>query len=204
VIRKRLFALLLSLGGRAQGRRLAAHKRALLGRLRGDVVEIGPGAGANMPYFDPGVRWVGVEPNPYMDRYLERAAAQAGLPIEIRRGVAERLPLADRSVDAVVATHVLCSVEDPAAALAEARRVLRPGGRLVFLEHVGAPPDTPTRRLQALVRPLWALCADGCRPDRDTERLIRAAGFAEVRVERFGLELPIVGPHIAGVAIEGS
>jgi ubiquinone/menaquinone biosynthesis C-methylase UbiE len=203
-MRKRLFAWLLSRSGLANEPRLAERKRALIGRLRGDVVEIGPGAGANMPYFDPAVRWVGVEPNPHMDRYLEREAARAGIRVEIRRGRAERLPFADRSVDAVVATHVLCSVEDPAAALAEARRVLRPGGRLVFLEHVGAPAGTFTRRVQAAVRPIWGLCADGCRPDRDTERLIRAAGFAEVQVERFGLPLPVVGPHVAGVAFEGA
>jgi len=201
VIRKRLFAWLLDRCGGGHERQLAGRKRDLLGSLSGQVVEIGPGTGVNLGYYRADVRWLGVEPNPYMDGYLARAAERAGLAIEIRRGVAERLPLADETVDAVVATLVLCSVADPAAALAEARRVLRPGGRFVFLEHVAAPAGTSARRRQELIQPLWSFCADGCHPDRDSESLIRRAGFAEVEVERFDLGMPVVGPHIAGVAI---
>jgi ubiquinone/menaquinone biosynthesis C-methylase UbiE len=121
---------------------------------------------------------------------------------ELREGTAEALPAADASADAVVSTLVLCTVRDVPRALAEVRRVLRPGGRFVFVEHVLAPPRTRTRAVQRLVRPVWPLLADGCHPDRDIERAIRDAGFARVEVTRFRAPVPVIGPHVAGVAEE--
>ena len=163
-------------------------------------MEIGPGTGANLRFYAPGVRWVGVEPNPWAHDYLRREAARVGLAAEVRAGTAEALPLADASVDAVVSTLVLCTVPHVPRALAEVRRVLRPGGRFVFVEHVLAPPRTRTRAVQRLVRPVWPLLADGCHPDRDIERAIREAGFARVALERFRAPVPVIGPHVAGVA----
>lgn len=178
------------------------HKRELLGGLEGTVLELGPGTGANLAYYGSRVRLIGVEPNPHMHPYLRREAAQRGRPIEIRHGRAERLDLADASVDAVVATLVLCSVDDPEAALAEVRRVLKPGGRFVFLEHVAAPPGTWRRRLQRAVQPVWTFLGEGCRPDRETWLAIGRAGFREVTAEHFELPVPIVWPHIAGWALK--
>ena len=199
-IYKRLHARLLAAGCPRYERSVEAHKRRLLGALAGTVVEIGPGAGANLRFYAPGVRWVGVEPNPWAHPWLEREAADVGLAAELREGTAASLPFPDASADAVVSTLVLCTVRDVPRALAEARRVLRPGGRFVFVEHVAAAPGTRTRLAQRLVRPVWPLLADGCHPDRDTERAIRAAGFARVEVARFHAPVPVIGPHIAGVA----
>src|SRR5439155_26769491 len=133
------------------------RKRALLGTLHGTVLEIGPGTGANLPYYPPDIQWVGVEPNPYMHPYLQKEAGRRGLRADLRTGVAERLPLPDESVDAVVSTLALCSVADLPQVLREVRRVLRPGGRFIFIEHVASPPGTRLRRLQNLVRPVWQL-----------------------------------------------
>lgn len=180
------------------------RKRRLFADLRGDVLEIGAGTGANVALLPPGVRWIAVEPNPYMRDELLAKAEQAGVPVELRAGHGEELPAADGSVDAVISTLVLCSVDDPARVLREVRRVLRPGGRFVFLEHVAAPTGTPLRLLQRLARPVWRFLADGCRPDRETERDLRAAGFRSVDLEAWRLpwrvSLGVVAPHVAGVA----
>jgi ubiquinone/menaquinone biosynthesis C-methylase UbiE len=180
-------------------------KRALVAPLRGTVVEIGPGTGWNLPLVDPSVRWVGIEPSaPMREKLLERAR-ELGREVEVRDGSAERLPFADGTVDAVIATLVLCSVADLPAALGEARRVLRPGGTLVFWEHVLAPAEQPwLRRAQRALAPLWRFYADGCRCDQETGRALQAAGFTSVELERFeapaGCAPPWVRPHIRGTA----
>jgi ubiquinone/menaquinone biosynthesis C-methylase UbiE len=94
-------------------------------------------------------------------------------------------------------------VDDLDRALGETLRVLKPGGRFVFLEHVAAPRGTWLRRLQRLAHPVWRIVADGCHPDRETDAAIVAAGFVAVRLERFSLPMGLVGPHIAGVALKG-
>ena len=198
---KRLVPWLLARGNRPYERWIAGRKGGLFGALGGVVVEIGPGAGANLPYLRSDVHWIGVEPNPYARPYLERAAREAGVTHELREGDAERLPVEAASADAVIGTLVLCSVEDPAAALREIRRVLKPGGRYVFIEHVAAPAGTWRRRLQRLVRTPWRIAADGCRPDRETLQAIRAAGFARVEAEEFLAPVGLVAPHIAGFAV---
>jgi len=108
--------------------------------------------------------------------------------------------LADGSADVVVTTAVLCSVHDQAKTLQEIRRVLKPGGRLVFLEHVGAGRATTLRKVQRIVRPLWRCIADGCDPARDTGDAIVEAGFKLIQFESFKLPLGPVATHIAGVA----
>lgn len=181
---------------------LGARKQALFAGLVGDVLEIGPGTGANLPLLPSGVRWTGVEPNEYMHAYLQNKASDLGRAADLRAGNAERLDMPDQSVDAVIGTLVLCSVVDVAATLREVRRVLRPGGRFVFLEHVAAPRGTITRRVQRAIRPLWQFVADGCTPDRETWTAIEQAGFAQVRYERFKIDLPLafLAPAIAGDA----
>jgi SAM-dependent methyltransferase len=179
---------------------VADYKRRLLSDLSGTVVEIGPGTGANLRYFPPGVRWIGIEPNPFMDQYLVREARELGRNIEIRRGTAEHLPVPDASADAIVSTLVLCSVRDLPGALSEIRRALKPGGRFVFMEHVAAPQGTRLRRLQRCLKPVWRKLADGCEPDREISLSLEHAGFAEVNYSRFSAPLPVVSPQIMGVA----
>jgi SAM-dependent methyltransferase len=180
---------------------LADRKRDLLGSLEGTIVEIGPGTGTNFQYYPRGVRWIGVEPNPYMHPYLRRAGNAAGIEVVVRQNHAENMDLADGSADVVVTTAVLCSVHDQARTLQEIRRVLKPGGRFVFLEHVGADRTTSLRRVQGLVRPFWRCIADGCDLARDTGKAIIEAGFKPIDFESFTLPLGPVATHIAGTAV---
>jgi len=199
-VSKRWFAWALShMAGRYDAL-LADRKRDLLGRLDGTVVEIGPGTGMNFRYYPRGLRWIGVEPNPYMHPYLRRAGSEAGINVDVRESHAETMGLADGSADVVVTTAVLCSVHDQAKTLREIRRVLKPGGRLVFLEHVAADRTTSLRKIQRFVRPLWRCIADGCDPSRDTRDAIVEAGFSLVQFESFRLPLGPVATHIAGIA----
>ncbi len=202
---RRVHAWLLAHCAARYERMVADRKRALFAGLRGEVLEIGPGAGPNLPYYAAGIQWIGIEPNPYMDSYLRKRAAGVGLPVELRLGTAEHLPTEDNSMDAVVGTLVLCSVTDPQAALQEILRVLRPGGRFLFIEHVAAEPGTRLRRLQTMLRPVWKVIADGCHPDRETGAAIKQAGFERVEYVHFRLPLGLVGTQIAGYAVkEGS
>ena len=200
----RAFAWLQAHGDGVDRRLYGDRKRRLLGPLGGTVLEIGAGAGPNAPYLRAGTRWLAVEPNVHFHPRLRQTAEAHDLALTLLPGAAEALPVADASVDAVLSTLVLCSVERPEVALAEVLRVLRPGGRFVFIEHVAAPRGSGRRRLQRLLRRPWGWIADGCRPDRDTERAIRAAGFEAVEVERFGATLGLIRPHIAGAATKAA
>nr|WP_246425619.1 class I SAM-dependent methyltransferase [Streptomonospora nanhaiensis] len=181
----------------------ARVKPALLGPLAGEVVEIGPGAGVNLRYYGREVRWTGVEPNTVLHERIRRAAAGAGFTARVAAGGAERIDAPDGSVDAVVGTLVLCSVADPDRVLAEVRRVLRPGGRYVFVEHVAAPAATRTRRAQDALTPILRRLPGGCRYNRDTGAAIARAGFASVARDGFDLPLSfgLALPHIAGTAV---
>ena len=208
-LRARLFAWSLAHAAEAQEALYAERKRALFAELAGlatpprTVVEIGAGAGPNARHLAPGTRWVVVEPNVWFHPHLRRAAERYGLALDLRAGTAEALPVATGGADAVVSTLVLCSVGDVGRSLAEVRRVLRPGGRFVFVEHVAAPPGSGLRLAQRLLRRPWGWTADGCRPDRETDRRIREAGFADVRMEAFAAPLGLAAPHVAGVATAG-
>jgi SAM-dependent methyltransferase len=197
---KRAQAWVISRGNRRYDAMVADEKRSLLSPLEGTVMEIGPGGGNSLPFLRPGVRWIGVEPNPFFHDRLRARGERLGIDVDVRAAAAEALPAADASVDAVVSSLVLCSVRDPAETLREIRRVLRPGGRFVFIEHVAAPHGTGLRFVQRALRPVWRAFSDGCCPDRDTGRLIEAAGFADVDLRPFTVPIPIMGPHIAGVA----
>ena len=197
---QKLFAHGLALGDDAQHRVYGARKRALFADRTGTVVEIGPGTGVNLPYLPDGIRWIGVEPNPHMHRFLREQLAGRDLNADLRTASAQDTGLPAACADAVVSTLVLCSVPDLDATLAELHRILKPGGRLYFIEHVVADEGTWLRLLQKGIRPLWQPLADGCRPDRDTGAALERAGFATVDSERFDTGLPVVAPHIMGIA----
>ena len=176
------------------------RKRALFADLPGRVVEIGPGTGANLRYYRSGTTVVAVEPNPHMHAPLAATARRRGVDLEVRARGAEDTGLADASVDAVVCTLVLCTVPDPAAAIAEIRRVLRPGGRLIFLEHVHATGFYGF--VQRVVARPWGWFFEGCDVRRDTERSLAQGGFTDLAVDRYRVPtvfLPI-NPQIAGTA----
>ena len=186
----------------------AAWRRELLADVHGDVLEIGAGTGRNLEHYGAGVRrLVLTEPDRHMRRHLEArlAASPFAARAEIRTDDAAEVDAPSATFDAVVTTLVLCSVEDPDAALGEARRLLRPGGKLVFLEHVVAPE--PSRAAwQRRVEPLWKLVAGNCHLCRDTAGAIARAGFSFERIERESARkaLPIVRATIrGGVAISG-
>jgi len=177
---------------------MAARKRALFGSISGTVIEIGPGAGPNIALYPRGIQWIGIEPNRFLHPYLRKTMQNAETSGEIRTGRAETMDFPTGSVDAVVGTLVLCSVPDVPRVLAEILRVLRPGGRYYFIEHVAAPGGTGMRTVQRLSRPIWTRLAGGCHPDRETWLSLEAAGFEELKYERFRLPVPVASPHIAG------
>ncbi len=167
-------------------------RRRVLDGLTGTVVEVGAGDGANFPHYpDEVARIVAVEPEAYL---REKAASHTDERVELRDAVATRLPLGDGEADAVVFCLVLCSV-DQAGALAEARRVLRPGGQLRFLEHVRDPePGTNRRVQQALDATVWPWLLGGCHCSRDTAATIEEAGFTLTEIERFSFPEKARGP----------
>ncbi len=199
---KRLHAGFLARGMGRYERVVEPIKRELFADLAGDVLEIGPGVGSNLRFMNGRVRWIGIEPNAYCHDDLRASAERHGVHAQIRKGVAEALPLPDASVDAVVSSLVLCSVRDLGRAVVEIGRVLKPGGRFVFVEHVAAPPGTWTRFMQRAARPVWRVCGDGCEPDRETWSSIRDGNFSRVLIKNFRVPYPIVGPHIAGRAVK--
>jgi ubiquinone/menaquinone biosynthesis C-methylase UbiE len=189
---------------RAEGGEEDELRRELLAGLSGRVIEIGSGTGPNFRLYPETVtEIVAVEPEDYLRRKAEEAAVRTGRSIRVVDALADRLPFEDASFDAAVAAQVLCSVPYQATALAEARRILKPGGELRFYEHVLArqPRYARFQRLAGRVTPHLA---GGCHPDRDTGRAIEEAGFAIERCRRFNfrsslLDYP-VAPRILGAA----
>ncbi|MFC9694740.1 class I SAM-dependent methyltransferase [Kribbella sp. NPDC056951] len=178
------------------------HRKRLLAGLTGAVVEIGAGDGGNFAHYPPAVTQVlAVEPEPYLRGQAERAADTAPVPVQVVHGTADRLPLTDGSVDAVVASLVLCSVPDQSVALAEAKRVLRPDGELRFYEHVAAVPGRLQRVLDATGYPILS---GGCHLHRDTATAITAAGFTITELDSFDFPATGFNPaasHILGRAV---
>jgi ubiquinone/menaquinone biosynthesis C-methylase UbiE len=154
---------------------LGAHRSNLLGGLDGLVLDVGAGTGVNLAYLGQAARVVAAEPDPWMRRRLAANAASASVPVEVRGDTAEALGFDDASFDAVVCTCVLCSVTDLDASLSEVRRVLRPSGRLVILEHVRG--DGRLAAWQDRLVPLWSRVVAGCHPNRDVATAVERAGL---------------------------
>jgi ubiquinone/menaquinone biosynthesis C-methylase UbiE len=185
---------------------VAEHRARLLDGTAGRVVEVGAGEGANFAHYPPAVtEVVAVEPDPYLRAQAAQRAAAGKIRIEVVDGTAERLPVEDGSTGVVVMCLVLCSVTDQAAALAEAFRVLRPGGELRFYEHVAAAPDRRLARVQRVAdATVWPRLMGGCHVGRDTAAAITAAGFVIQELDRF--DFPPGGPspaapHMLGRAV---
>jgi ubiquinone/menaquinone biosynthesis C-methylase UbiE len=178
---------------------LARWRADLLRDLSGEVLEVGAGTGSTLGLYPKAVtRLVMAEPDPHMRRKLLEKRGT----IEVSDAPAEKLPFDQASFDAVVCSLVLCSVRDQAAALAEIARVLRPGGRLLFLEHVAADGKPERLKWQGRLEPVWKHLMGNCHLTRRTEAAIAAAGLEIETIQRESIRkaLPIVRPSIRGVA----
>lgn len=171
--------------------------------LHGRLLIVGMGPAQDLHHLPAAVtEVVGVEPSASMRKAAHpqiEAAAQRGLPVEVLDAVAEHLPLPDDSVDSVLFAYVLCSVDDPALAVAEALRVLRPGGTIAVLEHVAGSPGSWMRRAQNVVSPVWPRIAAGCRCNQDTRAVFAAAGVDVSALRDVELvPIPPVAPTLVG------
>jgi ubiquinone/menaquinone biosynthesis C-methylase UbiE len=176
-------------------------RAALLRGLKGEVLEVGAGTGSTLALYPEAVtRVVMCEPDAHMRRKLAEKATSR--KFQVSDASLESLPYKDASFDAVVCSLVLCSVPDQGAALAEIRRVLKPGGRLVFLEHVAADGKPARLKWQGRIEPIWKHLMGNCHLTRRTEGAIAAAGFEFESIERESIRkaLPIVRPSIRGIA----
>lgn len=197
----RIYARVAEMSERRGG---AEHRRKLLTGLRGRVVEVGAGSGANFQHYPTSVSEViAVEPEPYLRERAERAASEAPVSVSVAHGGADRLPGEAESFDAGVVALVLCTVPDQRSALAELYRVIRPGGELRFYEHVISESVWETRFQRIADATFWPRLAGGCHLARDTTTAIERAGFQIETFERFRYSpapfLPS-DPHVLGVA----
>lgn len=163
----------------AQSPNILDERRRWVPRAHGRVLELGVGSGLNLAFYDPArvAAVTGIDPSVPLLRRAGARGAQAPVPVTLVEGRAERLPFDSGSFDSAIVTYSLCSMDEPARALTEVRRVLRPGGELVVVEH-GLAPDAATRWWQRRLSPIWRRVAGGCRLDRDVPALLREAGFA--------------------------
>jgi SAM-dependent methyltransferase len=199
----RLFAALYDrLLADAEDEGLADMRERLLANARGATLELGAGTGSNLQHYPDSVTdLVLTEPSEHMARRLREKVAASGRKAEVILAPGERLPFEGERFDTVVGTLMLCTAPDPAAVLREVARILRPGGQLLFLEHVRAD-DPKLARWQDRLEGPWQYLAAGCHPNRDTLATIRASGLAVDDVERgrFPKAPPLVRPLISGRA----
>jgi ubiquinone/menaquinone biosynthesis C-methylase UbiE len=167
---------------------VARQRRELLAAAHGDVLEIGFGTGLNLPHYPERVgKLTTVDPNPGMHRLAQKRVRRSGIEVDQRIQSGERLPFEDNRFDCAVSTFTLCSIEDVAQALSEVFRVLKPGGRFLFLEH-GLSPEPAVQKWQHRLNRLHMWLANGCHLDRPIKELVAAQPFAQTDVEEFYLE----------------
>ena len=178
---------------------LTEYRRRLLAAAEGQVLEIGVGSGVNLPlYGDTISRVIGLDPSRPLLAIARRSEPQRGLRLALLEGSAEAIPLDRHSVDTVVTTWTLCSIPDVSRALAEVRRVLKPSGRLLFVEH-GRSPDASVRNWQDRLTPIWRRIAGGCHLNRPVAQIVEDAGF---RIEQLQMAY-MAGPKPLTYMYEG-
>jgi ubiquinone/menaquinone biosynthesis C-methylase UbiE len=182
-----------------RNKRLRPYRERIAGAAEGRVLEIGIGSGLNLPFYPPGSEIFGLDPSPQLLTRTRRKAHSTTGHVQLLSGSAEHIPLADRSVDTIVSTWTACSIPDVAAALAEMRRVLRPGGRLLFVEH-GRAPELGVARWQDRLTPLWRRLSGGCHLNRKIDDLFVDARF---RIDRLQTGY-MPGPRIMTFLYEGA
>ena len=173
-------------------------RRQLVPMATGRVLEIGIGSGLNLPYYDKSVHVTGVDPSVELQRYARDVADEAGIEVDFLTTGGEEIPADDNSFDSVVMTWTLCTIAEPGRALAEIRRVLKPGGQVVFAEH-GEAPDAGIARWQARLNPMWNAMAGGCNLNRQIVPLYEDNGYAFADITQGYLP----GPKIATYTFRG-
>ncbi|MFP4482769.1 MAG: class I SAM-dependent methyltransferase [Thermovirgaceae bacterium] len=165
---------------------LERQRRIIVPRARGRVLEVGFGSGRNLPFYNASrmKEIVGLEPSEPMRQRARKRLERSALPVTLVDAVAEEMPFKSKSFDTVLLTFTLCSVSDPLRALREMRRVLSPGGRLLFCEH-GRSPEGSVSRWQGRLTPWWKKVSGGCHLDRDVVELLQVAGFECPVLDRF-------------------
>ncbi len=184
---------------------LREWRRDLLKNTCGDVLEIGAGTGSNLDFYpDTLLTLVLSEPDRHMRRQMEKKITTSKYDVSITAGTAENIEAENESYDFVITSLVCCSVTHLDAALLEIKRVLRPGGSLIFLEHVAATEGTKRRRWQNLINPFWRKLAGNCHLNRETESAILTAGFEILEIERESMRkaISLVRPTIRGIAVK--
>ncbi|MGQ0810946.1 MAG: class I SAM-dependent methyltransferase [Nitrospiraceae bacterium] len=179
------------------------ERRRTLKQAHGEVLEIGFGTGLNLPFYPTGVTWLhAVDPANLLPRVVEERGAAASFPIQIQHVSAETLPFESARFDCAVSTWTLCTIADPVKALREVRRVLKPDGSLLFLEH-GKSDDAQVAKWQARLNPLQRVVACGCNLNRPIDALITEAGFRVTALDRFLMpEVPRLGAEMyRGIAV---
>ncbi|KAM0936439.1 putative methyltransferase type 11, S-adenosyl-L-methionine-dependent methyltransferase [Dioscorea sansibarensis] len=209
---EKFFARVMDQDMRSYEAQISGYKAKLFPHLIGNskrVLELGVGTGPNFKYYaraDKDLNVIGIDPNKKMEKYARKAAAAAGLSpasFSFIQGVGEALPAADNSMDAVIGTIVLCSVEDVYLSLKEVKRVLKPGGLYLFIEHVAAPDGTVLRLAQAALDPLQQLLSDSCHLTRETGKQISEAGFSKLSLNMtFLSNVSLICPHVYGIAFK--
>lgn len=203
-IRKQFFAWALKKADKINLQVYDDYKKDLFTNISGTVVEIGPGTGVNFEYLPANVKWIGIEPNAAFFDILSEKSRKLGISAELIFGTAEQIPLADETADVMICTLVLCSVKNLATTLAEIKRVLKKGGKLIFIEHVAAQPNSWLHFFQDLFNPLNKILADGCHCNRETWTSIEQAQFSDIQYTHQRIHDAIIfhQPHIMGYAIK--
>jgi len=184
------------------GKPFRKQRMKVIPQARGRVLEVGIGTGLNMPYYDRDrvKTIVGVDPSLRMHRLARKQIQRAGFEVRLVGLSAEKLPLEDASFDTVVSTYTLCTIPDPVAALREMRRILVPGGKLLFSEH-GRAPDAAVLKWQTRLQPYWSKFAGGCLLDRDIPALLAEAGFTADLQSRYIPGPKLLSYHYWGAAV---
>ncbi|HLC32944.1 MAG TPA: class I SAM-dependent methyltransferase, partial [Candidatus Nanoarchaeia archaeon] len=177
---------------------LRKDKKKLFSQLKGQILEIGAGTGSNLEYYPKKSKVVCLEPNSAMHKYLRSKAQEENLNIHVITGTAEDIPLESATIDAVVSTHVLCSVDSVEKVVKEIKRVLKNNGSFVFIEHVAAKEGF-LQKVQNVLAPLWSALFDHCQINRDIGKIIQSE-FKKVKIKQKKFAFPIVSPHIVGFA----
>ncbi len=180
---------------------LRVERAKIAPQAKGVVLELGFGSGRNLPFYDPSrvTKLYALEPEPGMLTLARKAARRAPFPVEILPHTAEAAPIAPHSLDTILVTFSLCTIPDAASALQAARRGLKPGGNLLFLEH-GLAPDAEIRKVQRRIEPIWRHLAGGCRLTRDIPAIVRAGGF---RIDALKQAYLPNQPRFAGYVFRG-